>query len=127
MAQALFANQRESNLHSTVALVEDVLAELGHPPASTQAPGALHAWRIRTGSALTDVTILDRAEFTHVRVCAVVMTLDAAVDRPALYAHLLELNAALCGAAFAIDGDRVLLVSERSTLDLDRSEVRELV
>ena len=29
--------------------------------------------------------------------------------------------------AFAVQGDQVLLVSERSTLDLDRSEVRELI
>ena len=55
------------------------------------------------------------------------MTLDAAVDRAALFAHLLELNARLCGVAFATDGDRVLLVSERSTLDLDDSEVRDAI
>ena len=60
MAQALFANQREANLQSTIALVEEVLTELG-------------------------------------------------------------------GAAFATDHDQVLLVAERSTLDLDRSEVRDLV
>ena len=53
--------------------------------------------------------------------------LDAAVDRSALFAHLLDLNAGLCGAAFATEGDQVLLVSERSTLDLDLSEVLELI
>ena len=129
MAQVLFANQRESNLHSTVALVEDVLTELGHPPANsrTSDPAALHAWQITKGSASTRVTLVDRSEFTHIRISAIVMTLDAKIDRPALYAHLLELNAGLCGAAFATDGDRILLVTERSTLDLDRSEVLDLV
>lgn len=129
MSSALFANQRETNLASTIALVEDVLAELGHPsPASKiRDQTALHAWRIPKGSAITRVTLIHRAEFTHLRVCAIVMTLDGQVDRGALFAHLLELNARLCGAAFATEGDQVLLVSERSTLDLDRSEVLDVI
>jgi len=129
MAQALFANQRETNLQSTIALVEEVLTELGYPPAAArvQDASALHAWQIAKGSATTRVTLTDRAEFTHIRVCATVMTVDAKVDRPALFNHLLDLNAGLCGAAFATDGDHVLLVSERTTLDLDRSEVMDLI
>lgn len=129
MAQALFANQRETNLHSTVSLIEEVLTELGHDATASRhaEPAALHAWRIRKGSALTRVSLISRTEFTHVRVCAIVMTLDDKVDRTALHAHLLDLNAGLCGAAFATQGDQVLLLAERSTLDLDRSEVRELI
>jgi hypothetical protein len=33
----------------------------------------------------------------------------------------------MCGNAFAVDRDRVLLVAERSTLDLDRSEILDLI
>jgi hypothetical protein len=126
---SLFANQRETNLASTVALVEQALAQLGHAPAASRLaePGALHAWRLVTGSATTRVAVVQRAAFPHLRVCAVVMTLDAAVDRGALFAHLLDLNASLCGTAFATDGDQVLLVSERSTLDLDHSEVLDIL
>jgi hypothetical protein len=128
MAHALFANQRESNLASTVALVEAVLAELGHDPAESSASGsALHAWQVRKGSALTTVLLIDRTQFTHLRVCSTVMTVDDRVDRAALNAHLLALNGSLCGAAFATEGEHVLLLAERSTLDLDRSEVRELI
>jgi hypothetical protein len=135
MAQALFANQREANLQSTVALVEEVLVELGHPPATSRVagnarrdePAPLHAWRIVQGSAVSHVTLIPRVEFTHIRVVADVMTLDEKVDRVALFEHLLELNTLLCGAAFALDGRRVWLVTERSTLDLDRSEVLELL
>jgi hypothetical protein len=125
----LFANQRETNLASTVQLVEAALAELGHPaPASRiRDATALHAWEIPKGSAVTRVTLLNRSEFTHLRVCAIVMTLDGKVDRGALNQHLLDLNAELCGAAFATNGDEILLLGERSTLDLDRSEVLELI
>jgi hypothetical protein len=73
------------------------------------------------------VTLVNRSEFTHIRVCATVMTMDARVDRAALFTHLLDLNASLCGVAFATDGDHVLLVTERSTLDLDRSEIVDLI
>jgi hypothetical protein len=127
MAQALFANQRESNLQSTIALVEEVLVELGYPAARTSDANTAHAWQIAKGSATSRITLVDRSEFTHIRVCATVMTLDAVVDRAALFAHLLELNAGLAGAAFATEGDRVLLLAERSTLDLDRSEVLDLI
>jgi len=128
VGSALFANQRESNLASTVALVEAVLGELGHGAAQiADKSGALHAWQVRKGSALTRISLVSRTEFTHLRVCSTVMTVDGNVDRGALHAHLLELNAGLCGAAFATDGDHVLLVAERSSLDLDRNEVRELI
>ena len=76
---------------------------------------------------MTQVTLIDRSAFTHLRVCAVVMTLDAKVDRTALFTYLLALNATLCGTAFAADGDQVLLVHERTTLDLDRSEVLDAI
>jgi hypothetical protein len=126
---SLFANQRETNLASTVALVEQALTELGHAPAAGRLadPGTVHAWRIARGSAITRVTVVQRSAFPHLRVQAVVMTLDAAVDRAALFAHLLELNTGLCGTAFATSGDQVLLVSERSTLDLDHSEVLDVI
>ncbi len=129
MTQALFANQRETNLNSTVALIEEVLGELGHDPQATRQTDtdALHAWRIVKGSAVTQVRLIHRTLFTHLRVCSVVMTLDDKVDRTALHAHLLGLNANLCGAAFATEGDRVLMLNERTTLDLDRSEVRETI
>jgi hypothetical protein len=129
VSSALFANQRETNLASTIALVEAALADLGHPiPASRTKDGsALHGWKIPKGSSITKVTLIHRTEFTHLRVCAVVMTLDPDMDRQSLLGHLLDLNASLCGVAFATAGDQVLLVAERSTLDLDRSEVLDLI
>ena len=125
---SLFANQRETTVASTVALIEQTLTELGHVPDDRRLIDAdlSHAWRIVTGSATTEISIVDRA-FPNLRVCAVVMMLDDTVDRAGLFTHLLELNAGLCGAAFATIGDQVLLVSERSTRDLDHSEVVDAI
>jgi hypothetical protein len=126
VSSGLFANQRETNLVSTIALVEAVLADLGNA-SKIEDRSVLHAWQISKGSSTSHVTLIHRSEFTHIRVCATVMTLDDKVDRQALHAHLLDLNTGLCGAAFATAGDRVLLLTERSTLDIDRSEVLELI
>jgi len=127
VSSGLFANQRETNLASTVALVENILVELGHQDSRIDDRGALHAWQITTGSSVARITLIHRSEFTHIRVLSTVMTLDDKVDRLSLFGHLLDLNTSLCGAAFATDGDHVLLVGERSTLDLDRSEILDLV
>jgi len=129
MAQALFANQREINLASAVALVEEVLREQGHDPGTsrTAVEGAPYAWQVRTGSAVTRITVFPTPDFTHLRVRAVVMTIDARVDRAALFQHLLERNCDLWGAAFALEHDRVVLAAERSTIDLDRSEVADMI
>ena len=129
MAQSLFANQRETNLTSTVALIEEVLREQGHDPARARitVDGASHAWQIKTGSAITRVTVFPTPDFTHLRVRSVVMTIDETVDRAALFQHLLETNCDLWGAAFGLELDHVVLVAERSTLDIDRSEVADMI
>jgi hypothetical protein len=128
-AAGLFENQREVNLASTVTMIEDVLIELGHflNDCREELPGTVRSWRVRKGSATVRISLLDRDDFTHVRVSSAVLTLDVGVDRAALFGHLLALNAELCGAAFAVRGDVAMVVTERSTLDLDRSEVMELV
>jgi hypothetical protein len=129
MAQSLFANQRETNLASTVALIEEVLREQGHDPgrARISVDGAPHAWQVKTGSAITRITVFPTPDFMHLRVRSVVMTIDDSVDRAALFQHLLEKNCDLWGAAFGLELDHVVLVAERSTLDIDRSEVADMI
>jgi len=125
----LFDNQREVNLTSTITMIEDVLIELGHfvNECRTDVPGTVRAWRITKGTATIRVSLVDRADFTHLRAASAVMKLDGAVSRSALFAHLLEQNAELTGAAFALKDDVVFVLAERSTLDLDRSEVKDLI
>jgi type III secretion system-like peptide-binding chaperone len=125
----LFENQREANLASTIAMIEDVLLELGHflNDCRIDPGGHLRAWRVVKGSATIHIALIARDDFTHLRVASSVMTCDDRVDRRALFAHLLALNGDLCGAAFALRGDEIHVVAERSTLDLDRSEVADVI
>lgn len=125
----LFANQGESNLASTVAMVEEALRSLGHivDRARVDSPGAERAWRFTKGSAEVAITILGRDGGWHMRVAAAVMTIDSTVDTAVLFRRLLELNGGLIGAGFALHGQHVILVNQRPTLDLDQSEVEHLI
>ncbi len=127
----LFADGREANIKSTIAMVEDVLLELGHYVNQCRVepdPDGKHAWQVKRGSAIVRIALGLREDRPHLRVVSTVLTLDPRVDQRALYQHLLELNrSVLCSMAFALDGPYVLLVAERPTLDLDRSEVFDLL
>lgn len=127
---SLFANEREANLESTVAMVEDVLIELGHfvNECRRERPGSAQSWTICKGSASIDIDIVEHPKSYRVRVSATVLTINEDVDREALFARLLALNAVeITGAAFALQDPEVQLLGERPTLDLDRSELRELI
>ena len=132
MGLSLFENSRETNTASTITMVEDVLIALGHfvNDCRVERPGAVRAWVVRKGSALVAIQLLERPDHPHLRVSSGVMiTADglSAEDRATLHADLLTRNLDLAGVAFAIRDRQVMLVSERSTLDLDRSEVLDLV
>jgi hypothetical protein len=125
----LFENHRDVNLASTTAMIEDLLIERGHflNDCRADAPGSLRSWKVTKGSATVRISLLSRPDFTHLRVISAVFRHPAGIDRAVLYQDLLARNAELCGAAFAVVGDQVVLVAERSTLDLDRSELAEMV
>lgn len=126
----LFDNERESNLESTVAMVEEVLRGLGHvvDQSRVDSPNAERAWRVKKGSAEIAILVVDQEDFWQLRVVSAVMTVDDKVDLPKLYKKVLELNAhEVVGAAFALKGPHVMLRSQRSTRDLDQSEVHDIV
>jgi len=126
----IFDNAGQTNLASTVTMVEDVLIELGHFVNECRvAPGdAEYAWRVVKGSAVARISLSSAEPYAQLRIVAPVMTTDARVDVAKLYRHLLNLNyTRLIGAAFATRQNEVVIVAERSTLDLDRSEVRDLI
>ena len=133
MTSKLFADPREANLRSCVTMVEGVLQSLGHDPSHSRVAGKEElspVWRVQKGTAHVYVLMETRGEETFLRIVAPVMHTDAKVDKPKLYQRLLELNhREIYGSAFALDDarDLVVLVAERTTTDLDRSEVLDLV
>ena len=126
----LFENQVEVNLESTTVLIEDVLVELGHVVDKSRVdyPECERAWRISKGSATIEIALLVRDGAGWVQVSASVMTPGAQTDTGALWRKVLQLNAERPAmASFALRGDTVLLIGQRPTLDLDRSEVLALI
>ena len=129
----LFENRREATIQSTTAMVEDVLIALGHFVNECRAdtPDVIRGWRMVKGSASIRITLIDSDQpgaLPYLRVVAPVLTTDARVDIGKLYRRLLTLNfREVKGVAFAAQQNEILLVSERSTLDLDRSEVDDLI
>jgi site-specific recombinase len=127
----LFANQRQINHTSTVQLIEQAMRGLGHDPDGCRLEPHGDddaAWQFRHGSALTRIQLTKgHSENATLRVASIVMTMDASVDRLALFTYLLALNRQLRGLTLALDGERVELAGERPCRDLDRSEVDDLL
>ena len=115
-----------------VALVEQTISALGiDPSASKQARPGHVAFALRRGSARILIAVHSPnsdLEQGRIRVVAPVVVLPPAGQEGALLRHLLEANATeLVGAAFAVSGEEVVVVTERSVADLDRSEVDTMI
>lgn len=126
----LFSNKQEANLRSCIQMIEEVIEGLGHvvDDSRLETQDAMPAWRVQKGSAHVYIIISDHNGDNHLTVTAPVMHLEDVDDRVKLYGKLLELNAGeIKGAAFALKDDAIVITAERSTVDLDRSEVEDLV
>jgi hypothetical protein len=127
---ALFSNKQESNLRSCIKMVEDALGALGHAPddCRSESTDDLPAWRVPATPAYVDVFLGVNDDRNLLRVVASVGSVRPGADGAALFRRLLELNATeVKGVAFGLQGDAVVLVSERTTLDLDPSEVMDIL
>ena len=109
-----------------VEMVEATIRALGVDPAAAKIPGddKTFAYALRRGSARVVVAVTHGEGGGQLRVLApVVHALDASKEA-AVYKRLLELNAReISGAAFGLFGNEIVAVVERSTKDLDPSEV----
>jgi hypothetical protein len=127
----LFSNKQEANLRVCVKMVEDAIALLGHDADQSRVVGPepdLPAWRVVKGSAHVYVYLGMQGGENVLRVVAPVLHIASGTDEPRLFRRLLELNAGtVTGAAFGLrDGD-VVLCAERTTVDLDPSEVLDTI
>ena len=126
------ADPASTEVERAVALVEKTIRGLGVDPAASKSQREGHvAYALRRGSARILIAVhapSDELPEGRLRVVAPVVRMPAADREGPLCRHLLELNAAaLVGSAFAISGDEVVVVSERSIHDLDGSEVDAMI
>ena len=132
---ALFSNKHESNYRSSIKMVEAVFAELGIPVQETRI-GEENAnsearetvgWVVMKGSAEVYVFLYRGENDNFIHVYSPVMTLPER-NLLQLFRRLLDLNGVgTMGVAFGLKGENVVLSIYRSTTDLDRSEVREMI
>ncbi len=123
----------DTDFEDAKKLVEETIKKLGLDAASCRAPStdAQAAWTLKRGSASVLVTVTHHQDEdeTYLRVASPVVTLPAdKAKHPALFRHLLELNAGgLANAAFGIVGERIVAVSERPVEGLGAAEVEQTV
>lgn len=130
----LFDNRQAVNLRACEQMVESVLATLGIDAAESRVslsdePALSLAWGLTSGSArlyiyLTSSSTSDD-NYIHV-VAPVFRPPDDASNE--LWRNLLELNVnALTGAAFGLRDGEIVLTTDRSTLDLERTEIEDMI
>jgi len=126
----LFGEKREANLKATQKLIESVIRDLGLDPDGSRLEGTESgrlAWGVRCGSAAVYVFLSVGDKENFIEVLAPVMKIPEQNILP-LYRRLLELNCEeLSGAAFGVKGEDVVLTIDRSTTDIDRTEVQSMI
>lgn len=136
-AMTLFENPEASACELAMRLVERSIAELGVSPVATRLHDASSGadaggtWSFKRGSADVLVTVSppQGGHAGAIRVISPVVRLpeDEAVCAR-LFRHLLTLNGMqVVGAAFGLIEEEVVVVAERSVVDLDPSEVDEML
>lgn len=114
-------------------MVEGAIRKIGLDPATlerhapTKDAADQLAWTLKRGSAAVLIMLLKRADVASLRVVSPTIVFDPA-RKDALFARLLELNAeGMMGCAFAIVGDKVVVVTERPIVDLSEGEVAHAI
>ena len=126
------SENRQAELDRVIALVEGHLNDEGLKPDEVKMKTAdgHPAWAFRQGSASVRIHLLageKESGYGYFQVVAPVIILPEE-GRDLIYERLLSLNAdQLWSCAFAVRQDRVILTADRTTRDLDKSEVVEMI
>ena len=128
----LFGESTQSNFRRAQKLIEDVLSALGVSTEKNrlETKDGSTAWGLLRGSAEVMVFLnpaRDDKEDNFLRIVSPIVRLPSENLLP-LYRRLLEHNAKdLYGVAFGVVNEDIVLVAERGTRDLDRSEVEDML
>jgi len=128
-------NKHSSNLKATRKMVEEAISALSLVPEENRLQGQQegYGWGVMKGSAEIFIFLIpgDSQKETHhsFQVVSPVMKMpESQTSQVALYRRLLELNVEiLSGVSFGLKGDMVLIVADRSTQDINLSEVKSMI
>jgi hypothetical protein len=130
----LFGKNQQANLKSSKEMVEKVITELNLSPEENrlETDDGSHAWGLMRGSAQVFIFLKpgeDKDAFNTIQIVAPVMKLpETNQNQATICRRLLELNASeITGAAFGLKDDTVVIITDRTTEDLDRSEVKDMI
>lgn len=124
--------QLKEELAHAAVLVEDVIRRMGLEPdkVSISVPEPSRGWSLMRGSAAVAIFLRPARpgeDSAQLRIVAPIIRIASGDPQP-LFRALLELNAGGLGAVcFGVQDDRVVVVAERRTLDLERAEVEFLI
>jgi hypothetical protein len=133
---SLFENRQAVNLRACEQMVEAVLTHMGVDPAESRLPRSEGAadnegpsWGLTCGSAhlFVFLTSSPNSEDNYIHVVAPVFRPPDDAGS-ALWRRLLELNGrVLTCAAFGLRDGEVVVTTDRSTQDLDRGEIEDMI
>lgn len=124
-------NDAQTEFNRAVKVVEGTLTALGLDPSQSRlaTTDGSTAFTLLRGSAEV-LVFLNPAKNNgpnFIRIVSPIWRMPAE-NQPLILRKLLEMNARdLFGTAFGLMGDDTVLISERSTKDMDRSEVEEIL
>jgi hypothetical protein len=109
-------------------MVEHYFKSRGLDPKKQGISGAEGTgWWMNEGSARIYIFVQDTSGGPVVRVTSPIVTIPEKGDISAFYRHLLDINSSLTSCALATNEHAVLVVSQRSTAQLDQEELDSMI
>jgi hypothetical protein len=84
-------------------------------------------WWLVEGSARIYIFVQDTTGGPVIRITSPIVTMPETGDITAFYRHLLDINSTLTSCALATNENAVLVVSQRSTAQLDQEELDSMI
>jgi hypothetical protein len=118
------ARMAQGTIEEVGHMVEHYFKARGLDPKKQQISGAEGTgWWLTEGSARIYIFVQDTSGGPVIRVTSPIVTIPETGDVSAFYRHLLDINSSLTSCALATNEQAVLVVSQRSTAQLDQEEL----
>jgi hypothetical protein len=125
-------------LFGTHRAAQGTIEEVGHmiehyfksrrlDPKTQEISGTQGGWWVIEGSARVYIFVQDTTGGPVIRITSPIVTVPEKGDISLFYRHLLDINSTLTSCALATNDNAVLVVSQRSTAQLDQEELDSMI